>query len=181
MGLSEDECKRIKTAAELHDIGKIGVKDLIIGKDSPLSTMEFHSIQAHVLTGENILKPIEYLNFALPIVRHHHEKFDGTGYPDGLKGKKIPLPALIIGAADAFDAMTTQRPYNKPLPFKKALEKCKEMKDKHFDSDVIDALVRFVNQNIKNLTQTDEIGETEKATKIEPEKEKKKTAKKKEK
>lgn len=182
MGLSEDECKKIKTAAELHDIGKIGVKDLIIGKDSPLSTMEFHSIQAHVLTGENILKPIEYLNFALPIVRHHHEKFDGTGYPDGLKGKKIPLSALIIGAADAFDAMTTQRPYNKPLPFKKALEKCKEMKGKQFDSDVIEALVRFVNQNIKNLTKTDEFGEKEKATKVEPpEKEKSKTVKKKEK
>jgi len=182
MGLSEDECKKIKTAAELHDIGKIGVKDLIIGKDSPLSTMEFHSIQAHVLTGENILKPIEYLNFALPIVRHHHEKFDGTGYPDGLKGKKIPLPALIIGAADAFDAMTTQRPYNKPLPFKKALEKCKEKKGKQFDSDVIDALERFVNQNIKNLTKTDELGEKEKATGVEPpEKEKSKTVKKKEK
>ncbi len=182
MGLSEDECKKIKTGAELHDIGKIGVKDLIIGKDSPLSTMEFHSIQAHVLTGENILKPIEYLNFALPIVRHHHEKFDGTGYPDGLKGKKIPLPALIIGAADAFDAMTTQRPYNKPLPFKKALEKCKEMKDKQFDSDVIDALERFVNQNIKNLTKTDELGEKKKVSKVEPpEKEKSKTVKKKEK
>lgn len=180
LGLNEEECKKIKTAAELHDIGKIGVKDLIIGKDSPLSTMEFHSIQAHVLTGEKILKPIEYLNFALPIIRHHHEHFDGTGYPDGLKGKKIPLAALIIGAADAFDAMTTQRPYNKPLPFKKALEKCKEMKGKQFDTDVIDALDRFVTQNIKNLTKTDEL--EEKATRIEPpDKDKSKTVKKKEK
>ncbi len=166
MGLSEEECKEVKTAAELHDIGKIGVKDLIIGKDSPLSTLEFHSIQAHVLTGEKILGPIEYLRFALPIVRHHHEHFDGTGYPDSLKGDKIILSARIIGAADAFDAMTTQRPYNKPLTFNKALEKCKESKGKQFDPKVIDALDRFVTQNIKNLTKTDEL--EEKVTKVEP-------------
>ena len=178
MGLSEEECKKVKTGAELHDIGKIGVKDLIIGKDSPLSTMEFHSIQAHVLTGEKILGPIEYLSFALPIIRHHHEKYDGTGYPDGLKGEKIPLAARIIGAADAFDAMTTQRPYNKPLPFKKALEKCKELKGKQFDTKVIDALDLFVTQNIKNLTKTDEL--PDKPTKVEtPKKEVSKTVKKK--
>ncbi len=178
MGLSEDECKKVKTGAELHDIGKIGVKDLIIGKDSPLSTMEFHSIQAHVLTGEKILGPIEYLSFALPIIRHHHEKYDGTGYPDGLKGDKIPLVARIIGAADAFDAMTTQRPYNKPLPFKKALEKCKELKGKQFDAKVIDALDIFITQNIKNLTKTDEL--PDKPTKVEtPKKEVSKTVKKK--
>ncbi len=161
MGLSEEECKKIKTAAELHDIGKIGVRDLIIGKDSPLSTLEFHSIQAHVLTGENIIKPIEYLSFALPMLRHHHEHYDGTGYPDGLKGDKIPLGARIIGAADAVDAMTTQRPYNKPLPFKKAMEKCISLKGKQFDTDVIDALVRFINQNYKNLTETDKVPDFE--------------------
>ncbi|MDH4257731.1 MAG: HD domain-containing protein, partial [Candidatus Aminicenantes bacterium] len=178
MGLSEAECKEVKTSAELHDIGKIGVKDLIIGKDSPLSTMEFHSIQAHVLTGEKILGPIEYLNFALPMVRHHHEHFDGTGYPDKIKGDKIPLAARIIGAADAFDAMTTQRSYNKPLPFKKALEKCKELKGKQFDPKVVEALERFVLANIKNLTKTDEIAETETEVKT-VEKEKSKTIKKK--
>lgn len=164
MGLSEEECKQIKTSAELHDIGKIGVRDLIIGKDSPLSTMEFHSIQAHVLTGEKILGPIEYLSFALPAIRHHHEKYDGTGYPDKLKGEKIPLGARIIGAADTFDAMTTQRPYNKPLPFKEALKKCKELKGKQFDPKIVDALDRFVLQNLKNLTKTDEL--PEKPTKL---------------
>jgi len=179
MGLSEEKCKEVKTSAELHDIGKIGVKDLIIGKDSPLSTMEFHSIQAHVLTGEKIIKPIEYLNFALPIVRHHHEHYDGSGYPDKIKGDKIPLAARIIGAADAFDAMTTQRPYNKPLSFKKALDKCKELKGKQFDPEVIDALERFVLANIKNLTKTDEIPEAETEVKT-VEKEKSKTVKKKE-
>jgi HD-GYP domain-containing protein (c-di-GMP phosphodiesterase class II)/pSer/pThr/pTyr-binding forkhead associated (FHA) protein len=161
MGLSEEDCERIKTAAELHDIGKIGVREQIIGKESPLSTVEFHSIQAHVLTGENILRPIEYLNFALPMVRHHHEHYDGTGYPDGLKGEEIPLGARIIGVADAFDAMTTQRPYNKPLPFEKALEKCKSSKGKQFDLAVVDGLARFIEQNYKATPPTDEFPKTE--------------------
>jgi pSer/pThr/pTyr-binding forkhead associated (FHA) protein len=148
MKLNEEECKKIKTAAELHDIGKIGVRDLIIGKDSPLSAKEFHTIQGHVLTGENILKPIEYLSFALPTVLHHHERYDGTGYPDHLKGDEIPLGARIVAVADAFDAMTTQRPYNRPIPMKEALEKLKSQKGKQFDPDVVDALVRFANQNL---------------------------------
>ncbi len=148
MKLNKEECKKIRTAAELHDIGKIGVRDLIIGKDSPLSTMEFHTIQSHVLTGENILNPIEYLSFALPTVRHHHEQYDGSGYPDGLKGDEIPLGARIVGVADAFDAMTTQRPYNTPMPMKEALKKLKSLRGKQFDPVVVDALVRFVTQNL---------------------------------
>jgi HD-GYP domain-containing protein (c-di-GMP phosphodiesterase class II) len=159
MKLSEEECKKIKTAAELHDIGKIGVHDLIIGKESPLSTMEFQSIQAHALAGEKILDPIEYLKFALPMIRSHHEKYDGTGYPDGLKRDKIPLGARIIGAADTFDAMTTQRPYNDPLPFNKALEKCKALKGKQLDAKAVDALVNFVSDNYKTLAKTDEFPE----------------------
>ncbi|MEJ2725091.1 MAG: HD-GYP domain-containing protein, partial [Deltaproteobacteria bacterium] len=150
MGLSERACKKIKTGAELHDIGKIGIRDVIIGKRNPLSTMEYNTIQAHVLTGENIIKPIKYLRFALPMIRHHHEHYDGTGYPDGLKGDEIPLGARIVGAGDAFDAMTSQRPYNKPLSSNKALEKCVSLKGKQFDPDVIDALIRFVKRSKKS-------------------------------
>jgi len=147
LGLTEEECDQIKTAAELHDIGKVGVKDLIIGKESPLSTIEFDSIQAHVLTGETIIKPIQNLYFTLPMVRHHHENYDGSGYPDGLKGNEIPLGARIIGVADAFDAMTTQRPYNEPLSFKDALEEVQASKGKQFDPDVVDALASMINRN----------------------------------
>jgi len=147
MGLSEEECKKIKTGAELHDIGKIGVRERIIDKESALDTMEFHSIQAHVITGEKILKPIEYLSFVLPMIRSHHEYYDGSGYPDRLKDDKIPLGARILGVADAFDAMTTKRPYNKPTSFKKALEKCKGSKGKQFDPEVVDALDRFITQS----------------------------------
>jgi len=154
MGLSEEQCIKIQTAAELHDIGKIGVRDFIISKDSPLSTGEFDSIQTHVLSGENIIRPIEYLRFSLPMIRHHHENFDGTGYPDGLKGDKIPLGARIIAAADAFDAMTSQRPYNKPVRINKALKKCVSLKARQFDPDVIDALVRFAEKNYTALVDT---------------------------
>lgn len=148
MKLHGEACKEIRTAAELHDIGKIGVRDLIIGKDTALSTMEFQNIQSHVLTGETILKPIEYLRFALPVIRHHHENYDGSGYPDGLKGDEIPLEARIVGVADAFDAMTTQRPYNEPLSTKKALKKLEAQKGTQFDPDVVDALSRFATQNL---------------------------------
>jgi HD-GYP domain-containing protein (c-di-GMP phosphodiesterase class II) len=150
MGLSDMDCEKIKIAAELHDIGKIGVGDLILGKQGTLSTMEFNTIQAHVLAGENIVRPIRYLRFALPMIRHHHEHYDGTGYPDRLKGDQIPLGARIIGAADTFDAMTTQRPYNKPSSFKDALKKCVALKGKQFDPDVIDALGCFVDKALRN-------------------------------
>jgi HD-GYP domain-containing protein (c-di-GMP phosphodiesterase class II) len=148
MKLHGKVCEEIRTSAELHDIGKVGVRDLIIGKESALSTMEFQDIQSHVLTGESILKPIEYLRFALPVIRHHHEYYDGSGYPDGLKGDEIPLEARIVGVADAFDAMTTQRPYNEPLSIKKALEKFESQKGRQFDPDVVDALTRFATQNL---------------------------------
>ena len=150
MGLSEGDCTRIKIGAELHDIGKIGVGDSILGKKSLLSTLEFNTIQAHALAGENIVKPISYLGFTLPMIRHHHEHYDGTGYPDRLKGGQIPLGARIIGAADAFDAMTSQRSYNKPLAFKEALQKCILLKGKQFDPDVIDALGRFLDKTMSN-------------------------------
>jgi HD-GYP domain-containing protein (c-di-GMP phosphodiesterase class II) len=147
LGLSEEECQRIRTAAELHDIGKIGVKDLIIGKDKPLSTLEFRSIKAHVLTGADIIRPIEYLRFAFPMIRYHHENYDGSGYPEGLKEDSIPLGARIIRVADAFDAMTTQRPYNTPLPLDKALVKCEDSKGQDFDPDVVDALAGYINKH----------------------------------
>jgi HD-GYP domain-containing protein (c-di-GMP phosphodiesterase class II) len=175
MELGEEECKRIKTAAELHDIGKIGVRERIIDKESALSTMEFHSIQAHVLTGENILKPIEYLSFVLPMVRGHHEHYGGTGYPDGLKGGKIPLGARILGVADAFDAMTTQRPYNKPVSFKDAMKKLKAQKGKQFDADVVDALDHFLKQSYSVTPQDIQMPKTH--TGLEPSTKKKSSKK----
>jgi HD-GYP domain-containing protein (c-di-GMP phosphodiesterase class II) len=147
LGLTQDRYERLKTAAELHDIGKIGVRERIMDKTSDLSDSEFESIQAHVVTGEKILKPIEYLQFATPIIRGHHERFDGTGYPDGLSGEEILLESRILAVADAFDAMTTQRPYNTPLSLKDAIARCKQHAGTQFDPHVVDALDRFIMAN----------------------------------
>jgi HD-GYP domain-containing protein (c-di-GMP phosphodiesterase class II) len=97
--------------------------------------------------GEKILKPITYLSYVLPIIRGHHEHFDGTGYPDELKGEDIPLESRILAVADSFDAMTSKRPYNIPLNFSEALSECKKNSGTHFDPKVMDALERFIASN----------------------------------
>jgi len=147
--LDEQQCRRVVTAAEVHDIGKIGVKERLISKESQLSDTEYHTVQEHVLMGEKILKPITYLHYILPIIRGHHEHFDGSGYPDGLKGEEIPLESRILAVADAFDAMTSKRPYNVPLNFSEALNECKKNSGTHFDPKVMDALERFIASNYK--------------------------------
>ncbi|MCX6999171.1 MAG: HD domain-containing protein [Candidatus Sumerlaeota bacterium] len=147
LNLDEQQCQRVVTAAEVHDIGKIGVKERLISKQSQLSDTEYHTVQEHVLMGEKILKPITYLHYVLPIIRGHHEHFDGTGYPDGLKGEDIPLESRILAVADAFDAMTSKRPYNIPLNFSAALNECKKNSGTHFDPKVMDALARFIASN----------------------------------
>jgi len=147
LALNEKQCQRLKTAAELHDIGKIGVKERIISKGADLTDTEFHSIRQHVLMGEKILTPITYLHYVVPIIRGHHEHYDGSGYPDGLKGNEILLESRILSVADAFDAMTTQRPYNAPLSFAGALEECKKHAGTQFDPTVLEALERFIAAN----------------------------------
>jgi len=149
LGLSENQCQLLKTAAELHDIGKIGIRESIMTKPSALSGSEYHTIQEHVLVGEKILKPITYLQFVLPVIRGHHENYDGSGYPDGLKGEDILLESRILAVADSFDAMTTQRPYNAPMSFSDALEECKKKAGTQFDPKVVEALERFVSANFE--------------------------------
>lgn len=145
--LGEEVCRRLITAAELHDIGKIGIKERLISKETKLSETEYHSVQEHVLMGEKILRPITYLHYILPIIRGHHEHFDGSGYPDGLKGEAILLESRILAVADSFDAMTSQRPYNTPLSFAQALNECKKGAGVQFDPVVVDALERFMAAN----------------------------------
>ena len=153
MKLNDYQRLRIKTAAEVHDIGKIGVKEKIISKKSDLSNTEFTSVKQHVEMGEKILQPITYLRHILPIIRGHHEHFDGSGYPEGKKGREILLESRILAVADSFDAMTTQRPYNKPLSFSQALEECRKNSGSHFDPEVVKALERFIASNFE-ITDT---------------------------
>lgn len=144
MGFAEEKVARIKMAADLHDIGKIGVKEGIINKAGKLTDTEFSSIKDHVEMGEKILRPITSLHDLLPAIRGHHEKWDGSGYPDGLRGEECPIEGRILAIADAFDAMTSQRPYNKPLTFEQALERVKEAAGSHFDPSLVGALEQFL-------------------------------------
>ncbi|MFH1626027.1 MAG: HD domain-containing phosphohydrolase [Pseudomonadota bacterium] len=139
MDPSEKEC--LKISAILHDIGKIGIEDIILRKPSKLNEDEFNEIKKHPVLGNEIIEKVSQLRNIIPGMRCHHERIDGTGYPDGLDGLKIPLIARIIAVADAFDAMTTDRPYRKALEADSAIEELKRCAGKQFDGDVVGALI----------------------------------------
>lgn len=130
----------------LHDVGKIGVPEAILLKQGPLSEEEAAVMQQHPLIGVQIVEPMRrILDFrTIQVIRHHHERFDGTGYPDGLAGEAIPLSARIFAVVDAFDAMTTDRPYRKALSVEQALDRLKEAAGSQFDPDVVQCFVRLM-------------------------------------
>jgi HD-GYP domain-containing protein (c-di-GMP phosphodiesterase class II) len=125
----------------LHDVGKIGIPEAILTKGGPLSVEETTIMRTHPLIGVQIVGPMHRIldRRTVEIIRHHHERFDGQGYPDGLKGDAIPLSARIFGVVDAFDAMTTHRPYRGALPFEEALERLRAGAGSQFDPDVVAA------------------------------------------
>jgi HD-GYP domain-containing protein (c-di-GMP phosphodiesterase class II) len=142
MGLPEAELGDVYLAGLLHDIGKIGVPDSVLGKRGPLTTDEFARITEHVLIGYRILEGFHGISHLLPSVLAHHERFDGTGYPHGLKGESIPLLARILAVADCFDAMNTARPYRSPLPRDQIEATLTQGRGRQWDADVIDAFFR---------------------------------------
>jgi len=144
LGLSSETISTIEYACVLHDIGKIGIPDVIIHKDRDLTEEEYQQIKEHPAKGEKIIRVIPFLEPAQPIIRHHHERFDGTGYPDGIEGKEIELGARIIAIADTYDAMTTDRPYRGPLPKDHTIAVLKEQKGKQFDPELVDIFVRYL-------------------------------------
>jgi putative two-component system response regulator len=113
LGLSHDLVETLRIAAIVHDIGKIAVPDSVLLKAGPLSAQEMSVIRRHPVEGERICSPLKSLRRTLPVIRHHHERMDGTGYPDGLRGDAIPLAARILQIVDIYDALTTDRPYRK--------------------------------------------------------------------
>jgi HD-GYP domain-containing protein (c-di-GMP phosphodiesterase class II) len=130
-------------AGRLHDIGELGIPDAVLNKPAPLEPAEQELVRNHPLMGARILGYIEAMRDVVPIVRHHHERMDGSGYPDGLKGDQIPLLARILAVADAYDAMTSPRPYRQAMTPEQALHELR--RSRHFDSEVIarlEALVR---------------------------------------
>ncbi len=142
MGLSHKEMTDLRLASILHDIGKIGISDRILLKNDHLTFEEYNAIIMHPVYGAEILNHIRQLKDIIPGVKSHHERFDGSGYPEGLKGKMIPLVARIIAVADTFDAMTTDRPYRRGLSAEEAIEELKMKAGSQFDLDVVDAFVK---------------------------------------
>jgi putative two-component system response regulator len=125
-GLPEDEITALQRAGVVHDIGKVSVPDAVLLKPGRLTEDEWKIIRQHPVVGERICAPLKSFRLVLPIIRHHHEKFDGSGYPDGLRGEAIPAGARILQVVDVFDALTTERPYKKALPVAEALEVMRE-------------------------------------------------------
>jgi HD-GYP domain-containing protein (c-di-GMP phosphodiesterase class II) len=139
MGLSEDELYDVYLSGLLHDIGKIGVDDRILGKPGKLTDEEFAEIKKHPLIGYEILKGLKNLQKVLPGVRSHHEAFDGSGYPDGLRGESIPLMARLLAVADSYDAMGSNRPYRQGMPLEKIEAIFRAGAGKQWDAAIIDA------------------------------------------
>jgi len=154
LGLPADTLDLIHRSCLLHDIGKIAVDETILAKKGRLNRMEREKMDMHVLIGEDILRPIALLHPLLPGVRHHHEQFDGRGYPDGLKGEEIPIEARIMAVADAFDAMTSSRPYREALPEEEALSELRRAAGAQFDPRVVAAFEQIypaVKRTLENL------------------------------
>ena len=144
LGRDEEYCQMVRLAGLFHDIGKVGVPDQVLMKASPLTEEEFAQIRKHPLDGARILSAIRMYREIVPVVRAHHERMDGKGYPDGLAGEEIPEAARIIAVADAYDAMTSDRSYRKALPVEQAVAQMEKGRGTQFDSAVVDALLKVV-------------------------------------
>jgi diguanylate cyclase (GGDEF)-like protein len=143
MGLLGEDVKRLHLAALFHDIGKIGVASEILGKPGLLTAAERREIERHSEIGDQILSPVPFLQQVRPLVRANHERWDGNGYPDGLKGPDIPLEARIVFVCDAWHAMTTDRPYRAALPQGEAIRRLKLSAGTQFDPEVVEMFVRL--------------------------------------
>ncbi|MFQ5694858.1 MAG: HD domain-containing phosphohydrolase [Terriglobia bacterium] len=126
IGLPEEEITALRRAGIVHDVGKVAIPDAILLKPGRLTEQEWEIMREHPVVGERICSPLKSFRLVLPIIRHHHEKLDGSGYPDGLKGEQVPLTARVLQIVDVYDALTTARPYRRALPVAKALETMEE-------------------------------------------------------
>jgi len=144
MGLTPLEIKNLHIGALLHDIGKIGISESIINKESRLTDEEYQEIKTHPARGASIIEPAKFLREKVPLIKFHHERFDGKGYPDGLKGENIPLMARIICAADSFDAMTSKRAYRDVMPLEEARNELLRCSGSQFDPRIVSAFLEVL-------------------------------------
>ena len=150
MDLPADMKKNIKYGSWLHDCGKIGVPEMILNKPGPLDAEQFDVVKKHSLWGADVARKAQLPEPVVNIALYHHERFDGKGYPNGLKGTDIPLEARIVSIADVFDAMTSDRPYRKKLSAKKAMYVLKESESAAFDPDLVDVFIAVLSDVVYN-------------------------------
>jgi len=147
MGLPEEDIKALRRAGIVHDVGKVAVPDAILLKPGPLSPEETEIMRRHPVVGEQICAPLRTFRLVLPIIRHHHERHDGSGYPDGLRGSEIPVTASILQLADVYDALTTDRPYRRASPPAVGLEIMRqECARGWWNRDLLDAFTEIVGR-----------------------------------
>lgn len=146
MGLSGAQISAIRYGAILHDIGKIYIREGVLRKTGPLDSLEWQEMKRHSSIGADLLRNIPYLASAIPIIRHHHERWDGFGYPDGLKGEEIPLGARIVAVADAYDAMTTKRVYHSEATPEQAIQEIRMCSGNRYDPRVVQAFLKVVSK-----------------------------------
>lgn len=145
IGLSKDDVATLSIASMLHDIGKIGIPDGVLGKKAALDTDEWKSIRAHPKMGATIISHVPRLSHCIPAILYHHEHYDGTGYPDGLKGTAIPIHARIMAIADAFAAMTSARPYREALRHDRVIDELKKGSGTQFDPELVEAFLKIAD------------------------------------
>lgn len=147
IGIDPERLSALKTAALLHDIGKIGIPDHLLLKPQRFNDDEKKEIQKHSTLAVSILKHIPSLSNLLPHIVHHHERFDGTGYPDGIKGEDIPLESRILAIADSYDAMTSLRPYRPALEIQDAIAELRQCAGTQFDPELVKVFCKLIGQN----------------------------------
>lgn len=153
LNFSQEDIKTLREACQLHDLGKIGVHDYILNKTEKLTKKEWEEVRLHSLRGAEILEPLSFLDEVTTLIKQHHERYDGTGYPYGLKGTEIKLGARILSVADSFDAMVSERPYRKAFPLEEAIAKLKEGSGTQFDPHVIKVFLQILKENPKILVK----------------------------
>ena len=144
LGLSQEDLKDLHDGAYLHDLGKIGIRDDVLQKTGKLTPEEFEEMKKHAVIGETIIKPVKSLSKLSSVVRSHQERWDGSGYPDGLKGEQIPLNARILAVADVFDALTTQRPYKKAMAIEEAKAELRKIAGVKLDKKIAGAFLETI-------------------------------------
>ncbi|GAB6153179.1 HD-GYP domain-containing protein [Desulfosporosinus burensis] len=157
--MNDDKIESLKYAAVLHDVGKIGVSEIILNKEGKLLDSEWESIRSHPVMGQTIIKSIKFLFDIGQVVRHHHERFDGNGYPDGIKGTEIPLESRIIAVADTYDAITSDRSYRKGSTHDEAIAELRKVAGSQLDPAMVEIFCKVVTSEMTERTVSADQGQ----------------------